>query len=148
MKTCSKCKLEKKYQEFQKNHLYKDGYRNICKECTARTHREYMQNNPMQREKQKIRQKAYDTVKKNYTRHGISEDQYLLLHSKFSGRCWSCKSRDAIAVDHDHECCSGMYSCGKCVRGLLCLQCNTALGLLHDNIEEIKALLEYIDTPR
>ncbi|MFD3325814.1 endonuclease domain-containing protein [Streptomyces sp. NPDC058701] len=28
-------------------------------------------------------------------------------------------------IDHDHECCTG---CPTCVRGLLCLGCNTMLG--------------------
>jgi hypothetical protein len=33
-------------------------------------------------------------------------------------------------VDHDHSCCPGRQTCGKCVRGLICRQCNTAFGVL------------------
>jgi hypothetical protein len=36
-------------------------------------------------------------------------------------------------VDHDHKCCAGRRSCGKCVRGLLCSRCNTVLGLLEED---------------
>lgn len=36
-------------------------------------------------------------------------------------------------VDHDHACCPGKRSCGRCVRGVLCRPCNTALGLLRDS---------------
>jgi hypothetical protein len=33
-------------------------------------------------------------------------------------------------VDHNHLCCSGDTSCGKCVRGILCFRCNSVLGFL------------------
>lgn len=33
-----------------------------------------------------------------------------------------------LHVDHDHLCCPGPMSCGKCVRGIVCNACNTAIG--------------------
>lgn len=52
-----------------------------------------------------------------------------------------------MCVDHDHACCrpeERRYSCGKCVRGLLCQHCNRALGLLGESPERIDGLKEYL----
>ena len=67
------------------------------------------------------------------------------------GKCAVCgRTQDEcgskrLAVDHDHSCCSHAGSCGKCVRDLLCSNCNTALGLLADDPERIVALLKYAE---
>jgi hypothetical protein len=50
-----------------------------------------------------------------------------------------CKTNSAAArkkflhVDHDHACCPGPKSCGKCVRFLLCDKCNVGLGSFSDD---------------
>lgn len=66
--------------------------------------------------------------------HGISITQYvnLLIAQDFS--CALChkipESYNRLSIDHDHLCCPGQYSCGKCVRGLTCVGCNALLGHL------------------
>ena len=47
-------------------------------------------------------------------------------------------------VDHDHSCCPGGKTCGKCVRGILCTRCNMALGLLDDDRTRIARLDAYL----
>jgi hypothetical protein len=50
-----------------------------------------------------------------------------------------------LAVDHDHACCPGGSSCGKCVRGLLCSTCNSALGLLGEDTGTLHRAAGYLD---
>lgn len=49
-----------------------------------------------------------------------------------------------LVVDHDHACCPGDHSCGKCVKGLICFDCNTALGLLRDDAAAADRLAGYV----
>lgn len=50
-----------------------------------------------------------------------------------------------LVVDHDHRCCPrGHYSCGNCVRGLLCSRCNSAAGMLRDDVELARSLADYL----
>lgn len=65
------------------------------------------------------------------------------------GVCRGCDRPPAdgqpLHVDHDHACCpQAGRSCGKCIRGLLCRSCNTALGLLSDNPAVLRQLADYV----
>lgn len=51
-------------------------------------------------------------------------------------------------VDHDHSCCAGKVTCGNCVRGLLCVSCNTGIGLLKDSVENLSAAIRYLQSFR
>jgi hypothetical protein len=55
----------------------------------------------------------------------------------FYGRGWH--------IDHDHRCCPGKKSCGKCIRGILCQKCNAALGLVDDNSAVLIKAAVYLD---
>ena len=47
-----------------------------------------------------------------------------------------------VFIDHDHACYPDeKASCGRCVRGLLCLSCNTTLGLIERKLELAQAYL-------
>ncbi|UWZ37863.1 hypothetical protein Drose_06195 [Dactylosporangium roseum] len=52
---------------------------------------------------------------------------------------------DLLKIDHDRSCCSDSRSCGKCIRGLLCSNCNRALGLFGDDPTRLRAAAAYLD---
>lgn len=58
----------------------------------------------------------------------------------------NCRSNEVLSIDHDHMCCSGQNSCGKCVRGKLCRSCNTALGYVQDDIKKLFGLIDYLES--
>jgi hypothetical protein len=47
-------------------------------------------------------------------------------------------------VDHDHACCPGEKTCGKCTRGVLCRACNNGLGFFKDNIQLLQSAISYL----
>lgn len=49
-----------------------------------------------------------------------------------------------FAIDHDHNCCPGKGSCGRCVRGLLCSRCNTGIGLIGLDIQRYAKAADYL----
>jgi hypothetical protein len=51
-------------------------------------------------------------------------------------------------VDHDHACCPGDKSCGKCVRGILCNKHNLAIGMFGDNVTHLQAAVIYLTAKR
>lgn len=68
-------------------------------------------------------------LRKNY---GLSQSDYDKLLASQGGHCRFCEATEKLCVDHDHNCCSGEKSCGKCVRFLLCTRHNVALGKLEN----------------
>lgn len=70
-------------------------------------------------------------------------DEYLGVMAVDS--CEACGSRDRLVVDHRH----GHHDhhakmCPDCIRGRLCSDCNSALGLLRESSERVEALARYI----
>jgi len=57
MKTCSSCKIEKIFEDFHRNKTRKDGFCNVCKECTKLRAKSHYENN--KEHLSKLRQKYY-----------------------------------------------------------------------------------------
>lgn len=77
---------------------------------------------------------------------------YEVILNEQGGVCAICKRPESkgeaswrLAVDHDHSCCPGQSAaCGECNRGLLCSNCNLSLGVVHDSIEILQGMIEYL----
>lgn len=88
----------------------------------------------------------------NLRTKGLSPDEYDAILNEQGGVCASCGEMEtgvnqygtvSLAIDHDHGCCPEQRACDKCRRGLLCMRCNRALGMLGDSIDTIEKLLNY-----
>ena len=76
----------------------------------------------------------------------LTQEQFGRLLAAQKNACGMCHEPFAegspICVDHDHTCCPGeKMSCGKCLRGLLCRSCNTALGHIERKSELARVYL-------
>ncbi len=95
---------------------------------------------------EKIRAKARE---KSYS---ISDEQFQELLLRQNKRCDICgivfdfsKRETSPHIDHNHLCCvENAKSCGKCIRGLLCVNCNNGLGRFKDNPELLEKAAAYL----
>ena len=72
--------------------------------------------------------------------YGLSPEQYLELYKQQEGKCLICGEKlpedKYLCVDHNKE-------TGE-VRGLLCSNCNTGLGLFGEDIKRLERAKEYL----
>jgi hypothetical protein len=155
-KLCNLCHRLLPISCYGKDKTTKDGFCYACKECRNRQQKEYRQANPdiikKIREKRKPLNKEYYnrpeierkfknlSLKKQFN---ITIEDYEKMLDLQAGVCYICKGEETsvrnrrLAVDHDHV-------TGK-IRGLLCSNCNRALGLFKDNKELLLAAAQYLE---
>ena len=125
MKECFTCKKVKNVEDF-----YMRDYGNVCIVC-----------------------RKVVAARNRLTRCGITEEELAERLQKQGNKCLICSvefkvyitkkghKRVSYHIDHYHGCCPGRYSCGKCIRGLLCGPCNVGLGH-HERLMAYKEALD------
>ena len=162
MKKCSKCNLEYPLSHYYEDPRFKDGRVNHCSKCRLEASNSWREKNRDRVRKQGVlryanrtpeqvaRKQDYDR-KRAVARHNITIDQYNEILERQGNCCAICKSsepngRGTWNIDHDHKCCESKFSCGKCIRGLLCHGCNVSLGAFNDDINLLIKAKEYLES--
>lgn len=91
MKLCKKCNKTKALSDFTKNKREKDGYRRVCRNCSATYERERYKNGPAVRSVQAAGQESRQHRNRMYAHN------YLSTHP-----CVDCGESDIIVLEFDH----------------------------------------------
>ena len=145
-RVCTTCKIEKELSLFGKRNgkvKYKYNRDSMCKSCKATYEKNRVMSNPekkaklyaankewTRRNKEKYAGKFFPSKYKKYGEDFKEEDYNKLLEEQ-GGICAICKEVELrgerkirLSIDHNHE--------TGAIRGLLCGNCNRAIGLLKD----------------
>lgn len=137
---CSRCRTYKTWSAYNKGNGAR-GFGSWCKVCQQDHH----QATPLEHRRRLA-------LAKRLALFNITVEQYQALVARHDGRCWRCKQFEVakgpggliqrLSIDHDHACCPGDGSCGKCIRGLLCVSCNFVLGRIDG--EQMDSYIRYL----
>ncbi|MFI1971023.1 recombination endonuclease VII [Streptomyces cinnamoneus] len=114
-KHCLGCGVIKPHSERHRNASASDGLSTRCKACRAV-------------------QSRSDHLRRQY---GITEAQRDEMIASQVGVCCICLSAPAVHVDHCHA--------TDKVRGVLCFNCNSALGKLRDDVGALCRAIDYLE---
>lgn len=134
-KICTICKELKDLSCFSKAGR-KDALRSNCKTCDAKKYKEWKNKNRTKY----LRSSSNSGLK---IRYGIGLEEYEKLLAQQNYSCKICgtkkpgrKDVKRFAVDHCHK--------TNKIRGLLCMACNTAIGLLNEDPKFFDAAQSYL----
>ena len=127
-KYCARCEQIKALEAFGRNRATRDGLTTYCRGCHNKVGREA-----------KIR--LYGGTREYHlrSRYGITGADFDAMVDAQGGKCAVCDHKPEH-VDHDHK--SGR------VRGVLCFNCNQALGNVRDDVRVLDGLIRYLGNHR
>lgn len=163
-KTCGRCRQDKSVEDFSKSSVKLDGRQSRCKACAKEVYWEGRDRSIEEKRRYNLENKDDINAKakiyrdefpeKNKERklkyyYNITLEQYNEMLDSQNHVCAICEGTNEssgkdLFVDHDHSCCPGGRSCGECVRGLLCNDCNLSIGRMRDDPIRLTKAVEYI----
>lgn len=141
VKVCTTCLRPKPLTDFHAHPKGRFGRHPKCKQCRRAYHAKYFK-----REKTKIlRRQANRRYELGGNRrhsrlcrmYGITKEQVDDMFRHQNGCCAICSERRKLCIDHDHK--------TNIFRGLLCAQCNSAIGLLREDSSIVQRAYVYIE---
>jgi hypothetical protein len=173
MKTCTKCGILKNFSDFHKYQKSMDGHKHHCKLCVREFDqiRNDVKRVFPKKEKDGLRHcrncneyldkskfwgnyttyckecRSFVGHSNNLKKKGLTVENFMDMSRDQDHVCMICKKPDPnkrLSVDHDHSCCPGNTSCGKCTRGLLCSHCNKTLGMVNDDVNILQDMIDYL----
>lgn len=146
---CVKCSKEKDLEDFKK--LHGSGYSNYCEYCRGQSRASMRRR--MTKEERTAQHKAWREAnpektayrkKRNLLKlYGLTVEEFDRISEEQGHVCRICGLAhkagsffDRLVVDHCH-------TTGK-LRGLLCTNCNTAIGLFKESISNMQRAIEYV----
>ena len=138
-KTCTMCGENKPLSAYRtrggaQRHLIKSR----CNSCLYKEHRRWVQENPERVREYKDRDSW--TLIKRCSRRNITPEQLVDVYERQGECCAICKDKIQLvdsAIDHNHD--TGQF------RGVLCKQCNRALGMFKDSPTVLKNAVKYLE---
>lgn len=146
-KLCTKCKEYVEITLFSNDKHRADKLNKYCRPCLKIISSKWLHS-----EKGINYRKAYyksDAFRNSRYKNtfSISLIEYEKMIKVYDNNCYICRKKETafegktgitkrLSIDHDHK-------TGN-IRGLLCTRCNTALGLIKDDIETAKNIIEYL----
>jgi len=128
MKTCKTC------GETKEESLFNTG-RNKCKEC----HKKYCKDRRENNEELRLKENEDMIWRRRLRDYGVSKDLFWKIFEKQGGKCAIC------LIDIDYKCHVDHNHTTNKARGLLCNNCNIALGQFNDNIKFLKNAIRYLN---
>lgn len=127
------------------------GINNSAKTHCPRNHEYTADNTLTYRGKRACRECARLNARRQVLRkYGLTPERFDALMKGQGSACGICFEPLVIGpqthIDHDHTCCPGIGSCGECVRGILCGNCNSLLGMSNDNIDVLRSAIAYLES--